>query len=169
MSIAITYSVFFLLVVVLQCLPPSYYWDKNQTGRCSSPDLIVGTSVTYGVVCMATDFTIGTIPIFIVRHLQMNTRTKLAVTGVLAMATVFVLPTCLQLLPTSETNLGLVQAWPPSFDSLIYQNSATQKTFFVSYTCSILSGVSNSNIALRGVIRNLIVVKHRTGNGHCGR
>jgi len=93
MSIAITYSIFFLLVVVLQCLPPSFYWDKkNPNGHCSNPDLIVGTSVAYGVVCMATDFTIGTIPIFIVRHLQMNTRTKLAVTGVLAMATVFVLP-----------------------------------------------------------------------------
>src|SRR5262245_18388234 len=90
MSIAITYGFCFLLVVVLQCLPPSKYWDQNQPGHCSSPDLIIGTSVTYGVVCMATDFTIGTIPIFIVLHLQTISRTKLAVTGVLAMATVFV-------------------------------------------------------------------------------
>lgn len=100
MSIAITYSIFFLLVVVLQCLPPSYYWDKEQNGHCSNPDLIIGTSIAYGVVCMATDFTIGTIPIFIVRHLQMNTRTKFAVTGVLAMATVFVFLACPQRLST---------------------------------------------------------------------
>jgi hypothetical protein len=91
MSIATIYSFYFILVVVLQCLPPSYYWNRNQPGKCSSPELMVGSSITYGVVCMATDFTIGTIPIFIVRNMQMNIRTKLAVTGILAMATVFVL------------------------------------------------------------------------------
>jgi hypothetical protein len=51
---------------------------------------MIGATTTYGVVCMVTDFTIGIIPIFIVRRLQMNFRTKCAVAGILAMATVFV-------------------------------------------------------------------------------
>ena len=93
-SIATIYSFFFILVVVLQCNPPSYYWNQNQPGKCNSADLIIGTSITYGAICMATDFTIGTIPIFIVRQMQMNTRTKLAVAGIMAMATVFVLQPC---------------------------------------------------------------------------
>jgi len=91
-AIVTAYSFCFFLVVVLQCHPASYYWNQDQPGHCTNPDVMIGATITYGVVCMATDFTIGIIPIFIVRRLQMNFRTKCAVAGILAMAGVFVLP-----------------------------------------------------------------------------
>lgn len=104
-GVVTTYSFCFFLVVVLQCRPTSYYWNQNQPGHCK-PDVMIGATTAYGVVCMATDFTIGIIPIFIVRHLQMNFRTKCAVAGILAMATVFVL-SHLQSLSISQANLHL--------------------------------------------------------------
>jgi len=96
-AIVTTYSFCFFLVVVLQCAPASYYWNHNQPGHCTNPKVMIGATTCYGVVCMATDFTIGIIPIFIVRRLQMNFRTKCAVAGILAMATVFVLPASIEI------------------------------------------------------------------------
>ena len=105
-TVVTIYSFCFFIVVVLQCRPVSYYWNHNQHGQCN-PQLMIGATITYGVVCMATDFTIGIIPIFIVRHLQMNFRTKCAVAGILAMATVFV---CQPSISIDNTNLRLVPA-----------------------------------------------------------
>lgn len=89
-AVVTTYSFCFFLVVLLQCRPVSYYWNQDQPGQCK-PDVMIGATIAYGVVCMATDFTIGIIPLFIVRQLQMNFRTKCAVAGILAMAAVYVL------------------------------------------------------------------------------
>ena len=81
---------------------------------------------------MATDFTIGTLPIFIVWRLQMNRRSKFAVAGVLAMAAVFVLSAFIQRL-ISEADLRIVLALLPLFDSLIFRVTGIPRISFVSH------------------------------------
>lgn len=118
MAVSTLWSFCFVFITIFQCSPPSYYWNRNQPGHCLSPDFIINSSIAYGVISMATDFTIGILPIFVVRHLQMNIRSKCAVVGILAMAAVFVLPnlhSCC--LITSKANFHLVLAPLPLFDS----------------------------------------------------
>ena len=91
MALSATYSLCFVFIVVFQCHPPSYYWNRNQPGHCLNPEFIINTSIAFGVVSMVTDFTIGILPIFIVWRLQMNKQSKFAVVGILAMAAWFVL------------------------------------------------------------------------------
>ncbi len=90
MAVSTLWSFCWIFITIFQCRPPSYYWNRNQPGHCLNPNFIINASITYGVISMATDFTIGILPIFVVRHLQMNFRSKCAVVGILAMAAVFV-------------------------------------------------------------------------------
>jgi len=84
---------------------------------------------------MATDFTIGILPIFIVRHLQMNLRSKCAVVGILAMAAVFVFSAFILRL----INLRTVPAPLPLFDSLTFKITAMSKISFASHASLIRS------------------------------
>ena len=132
MAVSTMWSVCFVFITIFQCRPPSYYWNRNQSGRCLSPNFIINASIAYGVISMATDFTIGTLPIFIVWRLQMNRRSKFAVAGVLAMAAVFVLSAFIQRL-ISETDLRIVLVLLPLFDSLIFRVTGILRISFVSH------------------------------------
>lgn len=128
MAVSTLWSCCFVFITVFQCRPPSYYWNRNQPGHCLNPEFIINTSITYGVISMATDFTIGILPIFVVRHLQMNLRSKCAVVGILAMAAVFVFSAFILRL----INLRPVPAPLPLSDSLTFKITAMSKISFAS-------------------------------------
>ncbi|KAJ5934041.1 hypothetical protein N7466_003588 [Penicillium verhagenii] len=81
----------FWLVLLLDCHPISYFWnqaDGEHTGSCLSVDILLDISYIYSAFTIVCDFTLGTLPIFLVWDLQMNRRTKMAVGSILSLGAI---------------------------------------------------------------------------------
>lgn len=76
----------FFFVTTLQCLPISYFWNKEtQTGTCISIDIIIALTYLYSAFNIICDFTFALLPIAIVKGLNMHRRMKLAIVPLLSM------------------------------------------------------------------------------------
>lgn len=76
----------YLLVLLLQCHPISHFWERDQEGYCISWTVIIAMSWLWSFFASMCDFTVGILPIFLVKNLQMDRRTKFAVVGILGVA-----------------------------------------------------------------------------------
>ncbi|KAL5341372.1 hypothetical protein BJX70DRAFT_395762 [Aspergillus crustosus] len=87
MTVAIT--LLFSFIVLLQCQPVSHFWrqmmvDPVGRGICRATVTIAGSYV-YTSVSVVCDLTLGILPIFIVRNLQMPKEAKVAVAAILSL------------------------------------------------------------------------------------
>lgn len=89
MILAAVFGFAFFFVIVFQCWPISDWWslDPNQK-HCIKPEIVVG--LTYGVsgLNVIADWTLGILPAFIVKDLQMSTRQKRLVAVILSFAAI---------------------------------------------------------------------------------
>ncbi|RHZ44169.1 putative integral membrane protein [Aspergillus thermomutatus] len=81
----------FMLIMLLQCKPLEYFWtrtafDASIHGSCISIHIVIAMTYVYSAVAALCDFTVGILPIFMVRKLHMRRQTKIAVIGILSMA-----------------------------------------------------------------------------------
>jgi hypothetical protein len=79
---AVTGLVFFF-VTLLQCHPITYFWYKEQGGSCISPEIIAALTYLYSAINVICDFTFALLPLHIIRGLQMNRKSKLALMPIL--------------------------------------------------------------------------------------
>jgi hypothetical protein len=86
MTVTVMTGLVFMLVLLLQCNPISYFWDKDQQGHCISWTVIIAMSWLWSIFAAMCDFTVGILPIFLVKDLQIDRRTKFAVVGILGVA-----------------------------------------------------------------------------------
>jgi hypothetical protein len=86
MALTVATGIVFMFVLLLQCHPLTYFWDKNQQGHCVDWNVIIAMSWLWSVFAGLCDFTVGILPIFLVWNLQMDRRTKFAVVGILGVA-----------------------------------------------------------------------------------
>lgn len=89
MILATVFGGAFFFVIVFQCWPISDWWDLNPAHKnCINPDIVIG--LTYGVSALniIADWTLGLLPIFIVKDLQMSSRQKRLVSAILAFAAI---------------------------------------------------------------------------------
>ena len=89
MVLAAVFGFAFFFVLVFQCWPISDWWslDINQK-HCIKPDIVVG--LTYGVsgLNVIADWTLGILPAFVVKDLQMSVRQKRLVAVILSFAAI---------------------------------------------------------------------------------
>lgn len=87
-------GIVFLFFTIFQCTPVDYYWNRLTMphGHCININSLLGVVYMYSGVAAACDFTMGFLPVFIIRNLQMNRRVKFAVSGLLGIACVYVPP-----------------------------------------------------------------------------
>ncbi|KAI0151477.1 hypothetical protein BJ166DRAFT_536154 [Pestalotiopsis sp. NC0098] len=83
----ITCTVFFF-VVIFQCSPISFFWQKHQTGTCVNVEVIIGLAYLYSACSVITDFTFALLPAWIIMGLQLHKRTKFALIPLMAMGCV---------------------------------------------------------------------------------
>lgn len=86
MVVTIFAGIVFMLVLLLQCHPVTYFWNKDQSGHCISWTVIIAMSWVWSVFAATCDFTVGIVPVFLVWGLKMDTRTKVAVVSILGLA-----------------------------------------------------------------------------------
>ncbi|ETS81131.1 hypothetical protein PFICI_06133 [Pestalotiopsis fici W106-1] len=84
----ITCTIFFF-VVIFQCSPVSFFWNKHQdNGTCINIEVIIGLAYLYSACSVITDFTFALLPAWIIMGLQLHRRTKFALIPLMAMGCV---------------------------------------------------------------------------------
>jgi hypothetical protein len=84
----------FWLVLLFACNPISHFWqrvDGTSTGTCLPMSTLVAIAYFYSSVTIFCDIALGLLPAFLVWKLQMNSRTKLAVGGILGLGAMYVI------------------------------------------------------------------------------
>jgi hypothetical protein len=83
----------FFFVVLFQCNPISYYWDKyTQTGTCIDTQVVIALAYLYSAFSVASDFTFALLPAWVVSHLNMKKSTKAALIFLMGLGCVYVCP-----------------------------------------------------------------------------
>ncbi|KAM0343927.1 hypothetical protein ACHAPU_007981 [Fusarium lateritium] len=88
MAITVCTGIVFFFVTLFQCAPISFFWNKDQPGKCVKPEVIMALTYLYSVFSVISDFTCAILPMFLVAKLNMGRRTKLALIPIMAMACV---------------------------------------------------------------------------------
>ncbi|KAF2210361.1 hypothetical protein CERZMDRAFT_28819, partial [Cercospora zeae-maydis SCOH1-5] len=89
MLLGLVFGVAFTFVIIFQCWPISDWWSLDPRQKhCIKPEVVVG--LTYGVsgLNVIADWTLGILPAFIVKDLQMSTRQKRLVAVILSFAAI---------------------------------------------------------------------------------
>ncbi|KAF9883015.1 hypothetical protein FE257_004328 [Aspergillus nanangensis] len=91
MAMTVSAGLVFMFILLLQCKPLPYFWqrkafDPTITGQCMDMEIVVAMTYVYSAFAALCDFTVGILPIFLVRKLHMKKQTKYAVVGILSMA-----------------------------------------------------------------------------------
>ncbi|KAH8432085.1 putative integral membrane protein [Aspergillus melleus] len=91
MVLTVLAGLVFMFLMLLQCKPLAYFWtrtafDPDINGHCINIDIIIAMTYVYSAFAALCDFTVGILPIFLVRKLHMKKQTKIAVVGILSMA-----------------------------------------------------------------------------------
>ncbi|CAI7612795.1 unnamed protein product [Penicillium glandicola] len=91
MAFTVISGLVFMFLMLLQCRPLEYFWtklayDPNIIGHCMDMKIIIIMTYIYSGFAALCDFTVGLLPIFLVRNLHMKRQTKIAVMGILSMA-----------------------------------------------------------------------------------
>ena len=84
-------GVVFMFIMLLQCKPLEYFWtrsalDPSIPGHCMNVQIVIAMTYVYSAIAALCDFTVGILPIFLVKNLSMRRQTKMAVVGILSMA-----------------------------------------------------------------------------------
>jgi amino acid permease len=61
-----------------------------EEGHCMNMDLLLGIVYMYSTAAAVCDFTIGLVPVFMIRKLTMDRHTKMAVIGILSIGCLYV-------------------------------------------------------------------------------
>jgi hypothetical protein len=75
----------FFFVTVFQCWPVYRFWKDHSLDHCVSNGLIMGLAYTYSVFSIMSDLTFAVIPGFLVWHLQLKRRAKIALIPLIIM------------------------------------------------------------------------------------
>lgn len=78
----------FWFMLTLQCQPVQYFWQRMRpgaSGTCMNVDHLIDIAYVYSVFATVCDFILGLLPIALVWNLQMNTKTKAALAGILSL------------------------------------------------------------------------------------
>ncbi|PMD39939.1 hypothetical protein L207DRAFT_428221, partial [Hyaloscypha variabilis F] len=87
LTMIIIFSVFYFFLVLFQCHPVTFFWRQYEglEGSCINPAVVPNASIAHSVVSFTADWILGLLPIALLWHLKMNTRTKVSVAGLLSL------------------------------------------------------------------------------------
>jgi hypothetical protein len=83
----ILFTTFYFFLVIFQCSPVSFFWGQYEgmEGHCINPAVVPNASIAHSAVSFTADWILGLLPIALLWHLKMNTRTKVSVAGLLSL------------------------------------------------------------------------------------
>ncbi|CAG9951065.1 unnamed protein product [Clonostachys rosea f. rosea IK726] len=153
------YALGCLLVDVLQCIPLKAVWGDG-TGRCLTITQLAGLGFAVSALDIASALFYAILPVFLLKGLQMGTRTKIAIMFLLGLGagTVVVSIVRLRSLVLIVSSTDIVQALDLQLESFIY----SVLEFGLSILCASL-------VALRPLVKYLPFGSHGRSSGKQGR
>ncbi|KAI8966860.1 hypothetical protein F5Y11DRAFT_361885 [Daldinia sp. FL1419] len=84
------YYIVYAFLSAFQCQPVAYFWFRynGMKGKCWSSSLVMGSTYTAAGVNVVTDWVLGLLPIALVRNLELSRRSKILVSGTLALGSI---------------------------------------------------------------------------------
>ncbi|KAI1330969.1 hypothetical protein F5Y16DRAFT_395932 [Xylariaceae sp. FL0255] len=86
-AVAATTATAFSLVAILQCSPPSYFWEKVNPeihGACNHGKLVNIATLIFGSLGASSDLILGLLPVAILWHVRINPQTKIGLAALLS-------------------------------------------------------------------------------------
>lgn len=86
--VLLVYSVALFFLYIFQCTPPSFYWTQlegDTAGTCINFEVIKNTGYTYTSLTMLVDLTMAIIPWLMVRKMQLDLKTRIAVSVIIGL------------------------------------------------------------------------------------
>lgn len=84
--IYVSTSICFIISVIIQCLPIAYFWDKTiPGGTCESTSAEIANTLASATLITSTDLVYSLFPLWLVRNLHMNLKSKISVAVILSM------------------------------------------------------------------------------------
>lgn len=80
-------SIAYFFVMVLQCSPPSFFWEQvlGPKGKCIDPNIVPDATIAHSVISAISDWIVGFLPIAILWKVKINRRTKVTIAIMLSM------------------------------------------------------------------------------------
>jgi hypothetical protein len=80
-AVVAVFSIFYFFLLVFQCSPISFFWTQFQgvPGTCLPVAVTTNATYVHSAVSALADWTLCVLPIFVVKDLKMNPRTKVTV------------------------------------------------------------------------------------------
>lgn len=101
--ITISNSIAFFLFTIFQCTPIYYFWDHSQEGgKCVSTSAVLAVGYTCSVFNIVTDLVYALLPAWIIYHLQMKLKTRIALMILMGMGCLYVFHLSYPLIPVSS-------------------------------------------------------------------
>jgi hypothetical protein len=88
LGVILVFNVFYLFIVVFQCSPPNYFWNRfldPGTGHCLPKPFISNTAYVGSAINAWADWMLGLLPVYVVWKLNLKLRDKVLLAGVLAL------------------------------------------------------------------------------------
>ncbi|KAF1958983.1 hypothetical protein CC80DRAFT_441815 [Byssothecium circinans] len=85
MTVSLVSGLTFFFVTLFQCHPVSYFWNTRQDGGCININIVIVLAYVYSAFSIITDFTFALLPTFLIVHLQLKRKTKIALIPLLTM------------------------------------------------------------------------------------
>jgi hypothetical protein len=81
------FTIFYFFFILFACDPISFFWLKplGGDGHCRDPKSMVNATYAHGAVMTFGDIMLGILPLFVIKDLQMQTKQKISVFGLLAL------------------------------------------------------------------------------------
>ncbi|KAI1766394.1 hypothetical protein GGR53DRAFT_486613 [Hypoxylon sp. FL1150] len=89
--VCLIYHVFYTFLAAFQCQPVSFYWLKytpGAVGKCWSDDMVIGCTYVAAALNAMADWILGLLPIALVQNLGLSRRSKVLVSGTLALGSI---------------------------------------------------------------------------------
>ncbi|KAK0383058.1 hypothetical protein NLU13_8973 [Sarocladium strictum] len=78
----------FFFTTLFQCSPQSYFWNRDQDGKCINIDIIIALTYLYSAFSLVCDFTFALLPVVLIMKLNLKRSHKYALIPIVMMACV---------------------------------------------------------------------------------
>ncbi|KAI0196115.1 hypothetical protein EV127DRAFT_477035 [Xylaria flabelliformis] len=80
-------TIVYFFLVLFQCSPPSYFWQKMRegvSGSCNHDQAVLAATLIWGSFAAAMDWMLGLLPIAILWHVRINRQSKVGIAAILS-------------------------------------------------------------------------------------
>ncbi|GAP84900.1 putative integral membrane protein [Rosellinia necatrix] len=80
-------TIVYFFLIVFQCSPPSYFWEKESaeaSGSCGHERVAVAATLVWGSFAAVMDWILGLLPISMLWQVRINRQSKVGIAGILS-------------------------------------------------------------------------------------